>query len=340
MYRPDTAGAGASTGLTVHGRPCTLPLVDRSGEMISRSRWNPSLSERSQYRRYRSPVVILTLLLVLSGCAASPDRFQPDPPVAVDAVSRADWEQMDLQADSRDALLQRVRYYQSVSGDDGIRSEAYTRETSLLLLLGAAYSESRSEQRRWYRMATQASEQALLLVDSFREARQAGQSVPEAAVHLDSTSFEPLFLWTTATFYHFRDVASVTERILFNRRLKEAANAIEVMLDKDPDWSGGALQFSLGIYYLSVPEIIGGDRDKARELMEVAVRMSDKRLLPAWGRAKYLAVSMGDRKRFQEDLEWVLRQDVSSMEGPAIWNRYFMEDARQLLDQKDLLFHR
>ncbi len=284
-------------------------------------------------------IPILGLLTAIGGCTgpAKPD-LSTRPQVSVDPSTVERWQETDLEAETRDEILERVRYYQSITGDDAVVRRARVRESSLLLLLGAAYAESRSEQKDFYRQAAQSAEQAMLLDDAFHEARLAGQSVPAAASGLEPEFFEPLFLWATAVFYHFRDVASVPERILFNGRLGEAAEAIEVMVRKEPDWYGGSLQFSLGIYYLSVPEIIGGDREKAGLLMEEAVGMSDKRLLPVWGRAKYLAVALGDKEGFRKDLQWVLRQDLSEMEGPPVWNRYFQEDARRLLENEDLLF--
>ena len=288
------------------------------------------------YLRY---VFLFPFLMTLIGCTNQPsvDHHQDTTSVR-EQVSIKDWNQMEMKAIGREGILNQIQYYQSVSGNDDRERAALTRTTSLYLLLGAEYAESKSEQRKYYRHAANTAEKALQLDGTFQSKQLNGSSIPEAAEHLTADYFEPLFLWATSIFYHFRDVASVPERILFNSRLKQAAEAIEVIIRKDPAWFDGSLQFTLGIYYLSVPEAIGGDREKAMQLMEDAVAMSNKRLLTRWGRAKYLAVATDDKQLFLQDLRWVVQQDINEMDGPAIWNRYFQEDARRLLDEVEELF--
>ena len=288
---------------------------------------------------YRNVIATTAILIGCAGCSIPRSGGLPiSDHVAIEIPAAVDLQRLESNADTKEEIYQIIHYYHNIQGDPDEVSHANTRTASLYLLLGAEYSGSRSEQKGWYREAADSAERALMQDKSFNTARIAGKTVPEAAEHIEEESFEALFLWATAVFYHFRDVASVPERILFSGRLKQAAQAIQLIIQKDPLWDGGSLQFSLGIYYLSVPEAIGGDREKASKLMEEAVRISSKRILTRWGRAKYLAVSMGDKELFLEDLNWVIQQDLSTMEGPVVWNRYFQKDARRLLIDVDDLF--
>lgn len=285
------------------------------------------------------PCLLLCLAVILTGCS-SPDKPALDTGIIkqgpVPGLEQLQNE--EARVDSREDVQALIQLYDRNFEDTREFAEAKTRAASLYLLLGAKYDVSTGDRRKAYRNAARAAEAALLQDANFREARTSGQSIPEAGEKVSRDQYEALFLWATSVFYHFRDVASVPERILFSRRLREAARAIEFMMDSDPLWYGGSLQFSLGIYYLSVPEVLGGDRDKAAELMNEAVDISEKRLLTRWGRAKYLAVAEGDRESFLHDLTWVIEQNLSSVEGPHIWNRYFQEDALRLLNEVDLLF--
>ena len=286
-------------------------------------------------------ILLLGCLLSL-GCATA-EKTDPLPEPVSFAPERATLSMDDLLrreeiAESREEIEQILGQYLRWPEADEDYETAQTGAARLLLLLGANFSKSTREQRKFYRETQKAAERAMAVVPAFRNGRDRGQSVPEAAATLPVQSFEPLFLWTTAVFYTFRDVASLPEQILFKGRLQEAKSVLDLMMEKDPTWQDGSLQFSLGIYYLSVPKILGGDRDKARSLMDEAVEMGTNRLLPRWGRAKYLAVRTGDKTLFLEDLNWVAAQDPGEMDGPLIWNNYFHDEAIELLEAVDSYF--
>ena len=204
---------------------------------------------------YRERFIIISIVLAIAGCTSPTSMEIPaSSPIASDHSVTLDYDRLELEADSSEEIYQLIQSYQKASGDSADMKAAYTRVSSLYLLLGAEYSKSKSQQRKYYKQAAGFAEQALHMDETFRSARGAGLAIPEAAKDIDVDTFEPLFLWATAVFYHFRDVASLPERILFNRRLRQAADALEMMIGKYPDWYGGSLQFSLGIYYLSVPD--------------------------------------------------------------------------------------
>jgi len=281
-------------------------------------------------------------LLLMTGCRSSPELgWQtplPRPGNVEQAVDLDELEQHEWSARDRETVEAILSQYLMIPGHVDTYARAQTGVARLELLIGAAYATSRAEQRHHYTKARQASERAMYTDPDFRKAVASGMPVAEAARQLEPDQFEPLFLWATSIFYTFRDVASLPEKILARKNLTDAASVLRHMMDTDETWYGGSLQFSLGIYYLAVPAFMGGDRQLAEELMNKAVELSNKRLLTRWGRAKYLAVANGDRELFEQDLQWVVSQNVDQMDGPIIWNAYFQMDAKRLLSQSDRLF--
>lgn len=215
------------------------------------------------------------------------------------------------------------------------------RIAELTLLYGAGYSGSRREQRLAYHEAKQLALQVLRLNADMAELLASAQPLT-ALVPLANTGteFDALLIHSTAVFYLFRDVYTLPQRVFASGRLKAARDVLLAMQEREPGWSGGTLPFSLGIFYLAVPDALGGDRALAAQLMAEAVALGPTHLLPRWGRAKYLAVALADRQLFTEDLQWVIAQDLNAMDGPDLWNRYFQWDAQQLLNHADALFRR
>ena len=110
------------------------------------------------------------------------------------------------------------------------------------------------------------------------------------------------------------------------------------MTEIDPAWGGGAIYFTWGVYYLSIPEAVGGDRPLSAEYFAKAIVTGPDWLLNRWGRARYFHIKMGNPIEFKEDLAWVLAQDITEAPGHFAWNAYFQTDARDLLDHSDDYF--
>lgn len=296
---------------------------------------NPKLS----LIRFSIHACSLLATVLLAGCQQAQRSSDMGIPATVaTAVSMETLKEREAGVETIDEITELISLYQKMAAGGDAVAEAKTRAASLYLLLGAKFARSKADKRQYYRSAKELTVEAMSVDADFLAALQGGQRITDAAAGLEADMYEPLFLWATSIFYHFRDVASVPEKILFRKRLSEAARAIEVIVQKDPGWNDGCLQFSLGIYYLSVPGFAGGDRGKAIELINQGAGVSNKILLPRWGRAKYLSVATGDRRQFIDDLEWILNQDITEMNGPTIWNKYFIADSKELLASVDKLF--
>lgn len=284
----------------------------------------------------RWPAIAFGVLLLafLAGCRAPTSRdFLPL--VDSSASPALDWAEaraLEPEAETETEVRAILEAYRAVPATAPHYAEARTAAARLCLLWGALFAENTDAQRAAYELTRE------LAADALRpELRQFLETPdPSGFARVDgpptATEMEALFIWSNAVFYTFRDVASWWERVFRHAALRHAEAVLRAMEHDAPDWGEGSLQFALGIYYLAIPDVLGGDRALAARLMDEAVARSDRRLLTRWGRAKYLATALGDEALFRRDLEWVLAQDPAAMTGPSIWNRYFQTDARRMLE--------
>jgi hypothetical protein len=217
------------------------------------------------------------------------------------------------------------------AGGDGYR-DALVRRAELELLAGAAFAGERARQRAAYQRAFALAELALRQRPAIEAVFAHDGSFEQVLEQVEEGDFDPLLLRATATFYLYRDVYGLWERMRRRADLAEARVTLETMAAINPAWEEGVIQFSLGIYYLSLPRVLGGDLERARGLMDEAVELGPRRLVARWGRGKYLAVRLGDEQLFREDLQWVASFPEANKRGPDLWNRYFQLDARTLLN--------
>lgn len=259
---------------------------------------------------------LVLICAAVGGCRAPIDQaeVQASPPLTANATLSA--AEAELLADLNTAL------WAAESVDPSAESyrEALIQRSELMLLYGAAFGASRKQQRLYYRRAYDFAQQAFLIRTEVDPER------------IGEEDFDPLLLRTTATFYLFRDTYGLLERIRRRSELTAARETLDTMMRLNRNWEDGVLQFSLGIYYLSLPGVFGGDLTVAETLINEGVTAGPKRLVALWGRGKYLAVKLKDTDMFQRDLQRVAEFPADQLEGPALWNRYFQIDARRLLE--------
>ncbi len=205
------------------------------------------------------------------------------------------------------------------------------------ILHGAAYDERRADKKDSYLRGIQYAERAMAAHPEFRRQVIAGVPLSEAVGQLERDQAEAMLLWVTGVSYYFKECLSGVGHLVNFRWMQRTSEVMEHLMAIAPDFNHGAVPFSLGIYYLALPESAGGDLERAGELLQTAVEQSGSSLLPRWGRAKYYWVKTGDKAAFRSDLEWVLAADPRSADSPYSWNVYFQRDAAKMLKQSDPL---
>ncbi len=283
-------------------------------------------------RRFALLVLVASLA---AGCMSWKRGWElaPTEPTSADVESLRDRAaRLAREADSRESLIEAVEAYETIVAAEPDDLDALTQLSQYYCLLGAAYAESVSEKRDRYRSAIQYAERAIYTNDEFREALVGGASFEEALHVLSGEQLQAVFYWINAVSYYFKECLPRPAYVFNVGWMRTVSDAIAVLLEKHRDWGEGAVYFAAGVYYLGLPERLGGSMETSAEYFEKAIDLGPKSLLHRWGRAKYFATKAGDEQLMESDLQWVVAQDPHQSENPPYpWNVYFQRDAREML---------
>lgn len=281
-------------------------------------------------------IVCIIVVLTVSGCF----QWQSDFSTHISSLPQTkaqtlleDANRLADQADDREKLITAIEAYKQVLQADPNNYQALCYLSTYHLLLGDGYSAGKSHKIRNFKAALGYSERAMYTNPAFKKLIDQGTPVWQAVDSLTIQEMESMLFWTTAVFYYYKEGLGVLGQIINYSWIKRARNVLEHMTGLDPDWNGGSIHFMWGVYYLSLPVSVGGDRELSAEYFQKAIETGPDWLLNRWGRAKYFHVKMDNPQQFKEDLEWVLAQDFQKASGPYAWNAYFIKDARTMLDR-------
>ncbi|MGB1581041.1 MAG: TRAP transporter TatT component family protein [Nevskiales bacterium] len=270
-------------------------------------------------------------MLGLTACGALPaTQSLPQPGVSLDKAMAA-YERVESRADLLAAIDLLDTYAQQHPQDYASRARlanAYT-------LLGAGYAKTLREKADAYSRAMEVAEQAMMTSDAYAQARSGIGSFTDAIQSLDVDYIEAMEFWKTALFYSFREAQDPISKLLRYPRLRKAVAVMQHIDSLDRNAIGGSNLMSLGIYYLALPEFAGGDRQKSAEYLAQAAAVSERSILPRWGRAKYYAVAMQDKNLYQSDLKWVVSRPLNELIGYRPWNILLQREAAQMLQSSD-----
>ena len=292
-------------------------------------------------RKHPPPAFICLLFGVLaaglvSGCVS----WRPDWDRTVPAVADTDMEaapllvkaeRLTLAAGSRSELLAAITALEAVLAADASNFRALTSLGHLYILLGAAYTEDRAEKTRHFQTARRCNEWAMYTNVEFAARMQTGEKPWEAAGVLTGREVPAMFYWVTAVLYHFKEGMSLPGKVVNRQWLEWCGIFLHRIEEIDPNWGGGGVQFSLAIYYGALPKTLGGDRQLSDTYLARSIAIGPHWLLNRWGRAKYFHVRDKNRSGFEEDLRWVVAQDIHRAGGVYPWKVYFQRDARKML---------
>ncbi len=284
---------------------------------------------------------IFCLCIVISGCFTYNPNWQiPESESsageAEDLIRNAD--RMLLTSYNAADLEEIINLYESALQVEPDNFEALSALGHLYLLRGDGYCKEGDDKKNCFKKALYYNERAMYTNPDFKELIDNGAEVWEAVEVLSEREMEPMLFWATAVFYYYKESLGPLGQMINFRWIKRARRVMERMSEVNPDFGGGAVHFTWALYYLAIPESVGGDREKSEVLFAKAIEVGDDWLLNRWGRAKYFHVKMQNREQFKKDLEWVIAQNVSEMQGHRAWKTYFVDDARNMLDHIDEYF--
>ena len=285
--------------------------------------------------------VIVAVLGFLSGCMSwRPDWERPPSPAGeknpIILLEKAD--RLLLTAGNRSELLVTIAAFESVLKEDSENFDALTNLGHLYILLGAAYTEDRSEKISHYKTARRYNEWAMYTHPEFQVRMDAGEKPWEAADVLTEREVPAMFYWVTAVMYHFKEGMSLPEKVANKDWIEWCGIFLHRIETIDADWGGGGVQFSLALYYGILPKSLGGDRQRSDAYLTRSLEVGPEWLLNRWGRAKYFHTRDGNRLGFEEDMQWVVTQDLERAGGVYPWKIYFQRDAKAMLADIDKYF--
>lgn len=310
--------------------PTSCPMPNVSSERVS-----------SVLVRLCTRLCFCLALCICGGCMMWHSQWPDLSAVSTQSVASDLLEEaarLGHQADSQSSIAATVAAYQAVLAADPGNFQAHVSLAHLNILLGDGYATNIADKKEYFKKALLYAEGAMFTNPSFREKIQLGEPTWEACRVLGVREMEAMLFWVNAVFYSYKEGQWYIGQVVNYRWIQRARYVMEHMTSIDPDWGGGSLHFTWGVYFLSIPESIGGDRNKSAYYFEKAIEIGPDRLLNRWGRAKYYHVKMRNPGGFRKDLEWVLSQDVAQSPGNFAWNVFFARDARQMLDAMDRYF--
>lgn len=287
---------------------------------------------------HRWCAVTLTAL-VMGGCISvpEPERLVRGKGAHGTATSLESAQDLLQNATDEASVSDAIRALERVLENNPTNHAALILLGNLHILHGAAYETNGSAKKKAYRKALYYTEAAMLGSPKFAANIDEGQAVWEAADALGTEYVDAIAFWATALFYQFDECLKKPLKPFNLRWMRRAEKMLAVAASLDPDWGGGQLHFSYGIYYM-MPAVVGGNMEKSEDCFDRAVDTGPDWLLNRWGRAKYFHRRNGNRDEFISDLEWVAAQDPAKADGPYGWNVYCQRDARELLREIDRHF--
>jgi hypothetical protein len=114
---------------------------------------------------------------------------------------------------------------------------------------------------------------------------------------------------------------------------------MEWVLKIDPDYYYSGARWFFGVYYASLPPLLGGDPVKSSQYFEAAVASSGDKFL--WGKvlyAKYYAVNTLDKPLFERLLNEVITGSKTAPADLRLLNSAAAEKAKILLTKSEELF--
>jgi len=122
-------------------------------------------------------------------------------------------------------------------------------------------------------------------------------------------------------------------------RIQEFLSLINRAYELDPGYNSGALDEFLLLFYASVPQSMGGDRDRAVYHYELALEKSGGLLVsPYVSYAQKIAVPEQDYETFKECLEKALAVDLNADPSNRLVNTINRKKAQHLLDSAGQYF--
>ncbi len=277
------------------------------------------------------------ILAALTGCSL---KWKPawqeagsDMPTQTSRASLALAEEQYDRISDKQSLQIAIKSYEKVLGHNPGDYQALVKLSSQYILMGTAYTRSRSEKSSHFRRAMEYTELAMYTNPDFRQHVDAGATPWQSAELLTQREKEAMFFWVTAMQYEFKESMSLPAKVINIRWLQRCLVFLDRIEIVAPEFGGGAVEFAKVICYYALPKNKGGSKKLGDIYMDKAVKKGERRLLPRWARGKYYHVINNNKDNARQDLEWVASRNIDEFEDSQPWKIHFHENAQELLEK-------
>ncbi|MBI2519247.1 MAG: hypothetical protein HYV97_02470 [Bdellovibrio sp.] len=161
-----------------------------------------------------------------------------------------------------------------------------------------------------------------------------GGKVEAALDTLTKNEIESIY-WTAVNLGKWGKAAGIATVLKYKTRIKEMITRVGVL---DPTFFHGAVERYWGAYYAIAPSFAGGDLNKSESSFKKSLELQKDYLGTYVLYAELYASKKGDRKLFQDKLNYVLKADAHKIQEIAPENLIEQAKARRLLEQMEELF--
>lgn len=242
--------------------------------------------------------------------------------------------ELESKAASSESLQLLIDAFKKVEQVDPKNYIALYKIGNYYTLMGAAYTDKTKDKKACYRDAIKYCEKAMSVNTEFVNEIKIDNNISNAIKKLSIHEIDAMGFWYTARFYYFKECLKPLGRMMNSKLIVENNLMIDRIDELDKNWAGGGNYFSRALYYIALPQKLGGSKDRARKEFLKAIEVGPQHLVNRWGRAKYLYNLTGDKEGFQTDLKWIISQDPKQAGNSYPWNVYFQEDARKMLNNQ------
>ena len=135
-------------------------------------------------------------------------------------------------------------------------------------------------------------------------------------------------------------IISNTDSIEALMDLPKAKVIIDKIYSLDDSYYFGAPHLFYGLFYSLIPESIGGDKKKAKEEFDKALKYSDEKLLTTKVTyAEFYLKAIYDKENFKKVLNEVIKADVDAYPEIRLINLFAQKHAKEMLEKIDEFFY-
>jgi hypothetical protein len=247
-------------------------------------------------------------------------------------------EELKNSASSLKDLTRLVSMYENILEFQPENQNVLSELCSHCALIGYGHAKTKKEKEAYLLKALHYCEKLMFLDQNFQASVNSGENAWQACGQLPKDKLDPLWWWYMAGAVYWKECRGALGRILNIRWAFRAKKVLQIMFDINPEWQHGTPYYAMAVYYSGVPGFAGGSIEKAETLFEQAIQHGPTMLNFRRSRALFLHTKTGNKAKFEEDLEWVLKQPPDAEGLSYAWNVFLQKDAQKALDDINQFF--